>query len=81
LRAHRGEGSLQRVRDDGGVARSGRSEKVALLVLGIRRFHESNPLEVGQQQVAQFLDLMDVHVALAQRNAATLASALRAVVA
>jgi hypothetical protein len=47
----------------------------------VRRFHESNPLEVGQQQVAQFLDLMDVHVALAQRNAATLASALRAVVA
>jgi puromycin-sensitive aminopeptidase len=47
----------------------------------VRRFHESNPLEVGQQQVAQFLDLMDVHVALAQRNAATLASALRGVVA
>ena len=45
----------------------------------VRRFHESNPLSVGQRQVTQFLDLMDVHVAVAQRNASTLDGVLRSV--
>ena len=45
-----------------------------------RRFHEANPVSVGQQQVAQILDLMDLHVALAQRNAPTLAGRLRTLI-
>jgi puromycin-sensitive aminopeptidase len=45
----------------------------------IRRFHESNPLEIGQQQVAQVLDVMDLHVALAKRNAPSLENELRQV--
>jgi puromycin-sensitive aminopeptidase len=45
----------------------------------VRRFHESNPLSVGQRQVAQILDVMDVHVAVAQRNASALDGVLRAV--
>ena len=44
----------------------------------VRRFHESNPVPVGQQQVAQILDVMDLHVAVAQRNAASLGATLRA---
>ncbi len=49
------------------------------LAVEVRRFHELNPLAVGQQQVAQLLDLMDVHVAVAQRNAPSLEATLRAV--
>jgi puromycin-sensitive aminopeptidase len=42
----------------------------------VRRFHESHPVAAGQQQVAQILDLLDLYVALTQRNAATLSSRL-----
>ncbi|MDE3107077.1 MAG: M1 family metallopeptidase [Acidobacteriota bacterium] len=42
----------------------------------VRAFHEANPLPVGQQQVEQILDLMDVNVAIAQRNRATLSGEL-----
>ncbi|HEY7931822.1 MAG TPA: M1 family metallopeptidase [Acidimicrobiales bacterium] len=42
----------------------------------VRAFHEANPLPVGQQMVQQILDLMDVNVAVAQRNRATLADEL-----
>ena len=44
----------------------------------VREFQEANPLPVGQQQVQQILDLMDVNVAVAQRNRATLAGELSA---
>ncbi len=50
------------------------------LAADVRRFHELHPLEIGQQQVAQVLDLMDVHVALANRNRASLAGALRGII-
>jgi len=43
----------------------------------VRQFHESHPVSVGQQQVAQILDLMDLNVDVAQRNVATLATRLR----
>jgi puromycin-sensitive aminopeptidase len=45
----------------------------------VHRFHESSPLPVGQQQLAQLLDLMDLQVAQAQRTGPTLHAALRAV--
>jgi puromycin-sensitive aminopeptidase len=45
----------------------------------VRRFHESNPVPVGQQQLAQILDVMDLHVALARRSRPTLTAALRAI--
>jgi puromycin-sensitive aminopeptidase len=41
-----------------------------------RTFHESHPVPAGQRQVAQILDLLDLYVALAQRNVATLAGRL-----
>jgi puromycin-sensitive aminopeptidase len=50
------------------------------LAAEVRSFHESHPLEIGQQQVAQVLDLLDVHVALAKRNRASLAAALSAII-
>jgi puromycin-sensitive aminopeptidase len=50
------------------------------LAAEVRSFHESNPLAVGQQQVAQLLDLMDVHVAVAKRNGPSLVSTLEAMV-
>ena len=42
----------------------------------VRAFHEQHPLEVGQQEVAQSLDAMDVNVALVRRTKATLADEL-----
>jgi hypothetical protein len=45
----------------------------------VRRFHEDNPVPVGQQQLAQILDVMDLHVALARRSRPTLTAALRAI--
>jgi puromycin-sensitive aminopeptidase len=45
----------------------------------VRRFHTTNPVPVGQQQLDQLLDLMVLHVALAQRIGPTLQAALRAV--
>ena len=47
----------------------------------IRAFHESHPLEIGQQQVAQILDVMDLNAALATRNATSLEGQLRSVLA
>jgi puromycin-sensitive aminopeptidase len=47
----------------------------------VRAFHESHPVEIGQQQVAQILDLMDLNAALAQRSATSLESELRSVLA
>jgi puromycin-sensitive aminopeptidase len=47
----------------------------------IRAFHESHPLDIGQQQVAQILDVMDLHAALAKRNATSLEGELRSVLA
>lgn len=44
--------------------------------LQVRRFHEENPVPAGQQQVAQILDLMDLNVSVAQRNASTLEASL-----
>jgi puromycin-sensitive aminopeptidase len=44
----------------------------------VRQFHEANPLAVGQQQLAQVLDLMDLHVDLATRTRPTLAATFRA---
>jgi puromycin-sensitive aminopeptidase len=44
----------------------------------VRRFHEANPLAIGQQQVAQVLDLMDLHVSLATRTRPSLAATFRA---
>ena len=46
----------------------------------VRAFHEAHPLPVGQQQVLQILDLMDVNVAVAQRNRPTLVEELKAFV-
>jgi puromycin-sensitive aminopeptidase len=45
----------------------------------VRRFHEDNPVPVGQQQLAQILDVMDLHVALARRTRPTIEAALRAI--
>jgi puromycin-sensitive aminopeptidase len=42
----------------------------------VRRFHQENPVPAGQQQVAQILDLMDLNVSVAERNAPTLAVSL-----
>jgi puromycin-sensitive aminopeptidase len=47
------------------------------LAIEVRNFHESNPVKAGQQQVEQFLDLMDLYVALATRNRESLGDALR----
>jgi puromycin-sensitive aminopeptidase len=47
------------------------------LTVEARRFHEANPVPVGQQQVAQLLDLMNLHASLAARTGPTLESALR----
>jgi hypothetical protein len=47
------------------------------LATEVRQFHESHPVKVGQQQVEQFLDLMDLHVALAARNRQSLGGAIR----
>ena len=44
----------------------------------VRTFHESKPFPVGQQQVQQMLDLMDVNVAVTQRNVGTLTDELEA---
>jgi puromycin-sensitive aminopeptidase len=44
----------------------------------VRRFHESNPV-VGQQQLDQILDVMDLHVALAGRSRPTLEATLRSI--
>lgn len=49
----------------------------AKLASEVRTFHEAHPLPVGQQQILQILDLMDVNVAVAQRNRATLVEELR----
>jgi hypothetical protein len=46
----------------------------------IRQFHEANPLAIGQQEVAQVLDLMDLHVDLAMRTRPSLATAFRELV-
>jgi puromycin-sensitive aminopeptidase len=51
------------------------------LAAEIRAFHESHPLEIGQQQVAQILDVMDLNVVLATRNATSLEGELRSVLA
>ena len=48
----------------------------ATLAGEVRAFHEANPMPVGQQQVQQFLDMMDVNVAVASRNRATLRNEL-----
>ena len=40
----------------------------------VRRFHEANPLAMGQQQVSEVLDLMDLHVSLATRTRPSLAA-------
>lgn len=45
----------------------------------VRRFHEEHPVPVGQQQVAQVLDLMDLHASLARRSLPTLEGTLRAI--
>jgi len=42
----------------------------------VRRFHEEKPVPVGQPQVAQILDLMDLNVSGAERNAPSLAASL-----
>ena len=39
------------------------------LAAEVRRFHEDHPVPMGQQQVAQILDLMDLHVSLASEAA------------
>ncbi len=49
----------------------------AELAQEVRDFHETNQLPVGQREVQQFLDQMDVHVAFTQRSRPTLASTLR----
>jgi puromycin-sensitive aminopeptidase len=48
------------------------------LTAEVRRFHEGHPLPMGQQQVAQVLDLMDLHAALAERSRGSLPGWLRA---
>ena len=45
----------------------------------VRRFHEGNPVPVGQQQLDQILDVMDLHVALARRSRPTIEAALQAI--
>ena len=45
----------------------------------VRQFHEDHPVPMGQQQVAQVLDLMDLHLALARRSRSNLGASLRAV--
>jgi puromycin-sensitive aminopeptidase len=45
----------------------------------VRRYHEEHPVQVGQQQVSQFLELMDLNVTVAQRSRPTLEATLRAV--
>jgi hypothetical protein len=52
----------------------------AELAVEVRNFHESHPMAAGQQQVQQILDLLDLYVALAQRNVATLAGRLETLV-
>jgi hypothetical protein len=42
----------------------------------VRQFHEEFPVPAGQQQVAQLLDLMDLYVSVAERNAPSLAASL-----
>jgi puromycin-sensitive aminopeptidase len=49
------------------------------LAAEVRKFHEANPLAVGQQQLSQVLDVMDLHVALAERSRPTIEAALRAI--
>jgi puromycin-sensitive aminopeptidase len=46
------------------------------LAAEIRNFHEANPVPAGQRQIEQFMDLMDLHVAVASRERATLATSL-----
>ncbi|HVB51063.1 MAG TPA: M1 family metallopeptidase [Acidimicrobiales bacterium] len=50
----------------------------AALAEEVRAFHEANPMPVSQQQVQQLLDVMDVNVAVASRNRATLRDELSA---
>jgi puromycin-sensitive aminopeptidase len=45
----------------------------------VRRFHEDHPVPMGQQQVAQVLDLMDLHASLACRSHPTIEGTLRAI--
>jgi puromycin-sensitive aminopeptidase len=47
-----------------------------VLAAEIRDFHEANAVPAGQRQIEQFMDLMDLHVALAARERATLAASL-----
>ena len=47
----------------------------------VRVFHEANPVEAGQRQVEQFLDLLDLHVSLATRTRGVLGAQLRAIAA
>ena len=46
----------------------------------IRAFHEANPVPAGQRQIEQFMDLMDLHVALAAREHESLAKSLEALI-
>ena len=48
------------------------------LAAEVRSFHETNPFPGGQQQVEQMLDLMDVNVAVAERNSKSLTAELQA---
>jgi puromycin-sensitive aminopeptidase len=52
--------------------------KSPALASEVRAFHEAKPFPVGQQQLAQMLDLMDVNIAVDQRSAGTLSSELEA---
>ena len=45
----------------------------------VRAFHEANPVEAGQRQVEQFLDLLDLHVSLAARTRGVLGEQLAAI--
>ncbi len=47
----------------------------------MRAFHEANPVEAGQRQVEQFLDLLDLHVSLAARTRGVLGGQLAAIAA
>jgi len=47
-----------------------------VLAAEIRDFHEANPVPAGQRQIEQFMDLMDLHVALAARERDGLAASL-----
>jgi hypothetical protein len=42
----------------------------------IRAFHEANPVPAGQRQIEQFMDLMDLHVALCERESKSLVANL-----